>query len=207
MVISVKPNQTPAFFCDRSTQSTQKWSWRWGLNPRPLPYQGSTLPLSYVSIIWLSHQPSEPGSIFWLMERKTGLEPATLSLEGWYSSQLSYFRPNNQNNHQLPTLTLRLLLVKKWWWGKESNLRRLAPPDLQSGPFDRSGTSPHRIPKIWKMELATGIEPMTCCLQNSCSTNWAKPAHHVFKVYRIRLRRSVFRTKFQDLPMGLLIRA
>ena len=26
------------------------------------------------------------------MERKTGLEPATLGLEGQYSSQLSYFR-------------------------------------------------------------------------------------------------------------------
>ena len=38
--------------------------WR-DLNPRPLPYQGSALPLSYNSI-----------------ERKTGLKPATPSLEG-----------------------------------------------------------------------------------------------------------------------------
>ena len=28
------------------------------------------------------------------LERKTGLEPATFSLEGWRSSQLSYFRVN-----------------------------------------------------------------------------------------------------------------
>ena len=28
------------------------------------------------------------------MERETGLEPATFSLEGWRSSQLSYSRPN-----------------------------------------------------------------------------------------------------------------
>ena len=28
----------------------------------------------------------------WFFERKTGLEPATFSLEGWRSSQLSYFR-------------------------------------------------------------------------------------------------------------------
>ena len=36
------------------------------LNPGPLPYQGSALPLSYVGNL----------------ERKTGLKPATLSLEG-----------------------------------------------------------------------------------------------------------------------------
>ncbi len=37
------------------------------LNPGPLPYQGSALPLSYNSK---------------KRERKTGLKPATLSLEG-----------------------------------------------------------------------------------------------------------------------------
>ena len=30
------------------------------------------------------------------LERKTGLEPATFSLEGWRSSQLSYFRKFKQ---------------------------------------------------------------------------------------------------------------
>ena len=28
---------------------TFQWSWRWGLNPRPPPYQGGALPLSYAS--------------------------------------------------------------------------------------------------------------------------------------------------------------
>ncbi len=41
--------------------------WR-DLNPRPLPYQGSALPLSYI------------GKYF--IERKTRLKLATLSLEG-----------------------------------------------------------------------------------------------------------------------------
>ncbi len=44
------------------------WSrWR-DLNPRPLPYQGSALPLSYIGKMSL--------------ERKTRLKLATLSLEG-----------------------------------------------------------------------------------------------------------------------------
>ena len=43
------------------------------------------------------------------VERETGLEPATLSLEGWRSSQLSYSR-----------------IALKKWGGKDSNLRRLS---------------------------------------------------------------------------------
>src|SRR2546422_9144416 len=30
------------------------------------------------------------------------------------------------------------------WWGKDSNLRRLTPADLQSAPFGHSGTPPRR---------------------------------------------------------------
>ena len=54
------------------------------------------------------------------------------------------------------------------------------PPDLQSGPFGRSGTPPSyaynffntnltRVPKHPK--LAEGLEPTTCGLQNRCSAN------------------------------------
>ena len=43
-----------------------------GLNPRPRPYQGRALPLSYQSALL-----SVP-----FTKRETGLEPATLSLEG-----------------------------------------------------------------------------------------------------------------------------
>ena len=44
--------------------------WR-NLNPRPFPYQGNALPLSYIGL---------------KVERETGLEPATFSLEGWRST-------------------------------------------------------------------------------------------------------------------------
>ena len=43
--------------------------------------------------------------------------------------------------------------------------------DLQSAPFGRSGILPYM-----KMELVDGLEPPTCWLQISCSTNWATEA-------------------------------
>ena len=51
--------------------------------------------------------------------------------------------------------------------------------DLQSAPFGHSGIPPN------KMELAIGIEPTTCWLQVSCSTNWATPASHDKIYYNI----------------------
>ena len=45
-------------------------------------------------------------------KRETGLEPATPSLEGWRSSQLSYSRPVSRFHEQ--------------WGGEDSNLRRLS---------------------------------------------------------------------------------
>ena len=47
-----------------------------------------------------------------VQERETGLEPATPSLEGWRSSQLSYSRPVSRFHKQ--------------WGGEDSNLRRLS---------------------------------------------------------------------------------
>jgi hypothetical protein len=50
-----------------------------------------------------------------------------------------------------------------WWRGMDSNHRRLPPTDLQSAPFNRSGTPPNP-------ELAVGLEPTTCGLQIRCAT-------------------------------------
>lgn len=33
----------------------------------------------------------------------------------------------------------------QWWAGRDSNPRRLTPPGLQPGPFDRSGTYPNNF--------------------------------------------------------------
>ena len=64
------------------------------------------------------------------LERETGFEPATPSLEGSCSSQLSYSRAG------------------VWWRGEDSNLRRHKPADLQSAPVGRFGTSPFHIVRV-----------------------------------------------------------
>jgi hypothetical protein len=82
------------------------------------------------------------------MERETGFEPATPSLEGLRSSQLSYSRTlfliaNFGFINMTPSMTSRNpACAIEWWGGEVSNLRRLTPTDLQSVPFGHSGTSP-----------------------------------------------------------------
>jgi hypothetical protein len=53
------------------------------------------------------------------------------------------------------------------WTGKDLNLRRLLPADLQSAPFDHSGTRP----QSHNSKPTEGFEPPTCGLQNHCSAN------------------------------------
>ena len=62
------------------------------------------------------------------------------------------------------------------------------PADLQSVPFGHSGIPPYSLCRFLQhikskhrelrltMELVDGLEPPTCWLQISCSTNWATPA-------------------------------
>jgi hypothetical protein len=42
----------------------------------------------------------------------------------------------------LPLNYTRAVSTINWWRGKDSNLRRRKPADLQSAPFGRSGTPP-----------------------------------------------------------------
>jgi hypothetical protein len=62
----------------------------------------------------------------------------------------------------------------RWWGGEDSNLRSLSATDLQSVPFDRSGTSPlafqARSTEARLVELARGLEPPTLSLQGRSST-------------------------------------
>ena len=56
------------------------------------------------------------------------------------------------------------------------------PADLQSVPFGHSGNLPYIKPTVFSrlvLELVDGLEPPTCWLQISCSTNWATPAYVV----------------------------
>jgi hypothetical protein len=69
-----------------------------------------------------------------------GFEPGTSSLPRMRSNLLSYMGD--------------LSHIKKWWRGEDSNLRRRLPTDLQSAPFDRSGTSP-----LWSRRRESNPRP------------------------------------------------
>ncbi len=123
------------------------------------------------------------------MERETGFEPATPSLEGSRSSQLSYSRLMVSVSALAPETTRARLhreplcsekdacgapeqsIPLRWWGEEDSNLRRHEPTDLQSAPFGRLGISPEfrggppdvytDWAKLGGVELAEGIEPPT----------------------------------------------
>ena len=65
----------------RSSVKSEVWSRRQDSNQWPADYKSAALPTELCRLIFFTH-----------MERETGLEPATYSLEGCRSSQLSYSR-------------------------------------------------------------------------------------------------------------------
>jgi hypothetical protein len=46
---------------------------------------------------------------------------------------------------------------KKWWRGNDLNIRRLTPADLQSAPFDHSGTTPSILK--WSCSQESNLRP------------------------------------------------
>src|SRR5438552_9999612 len=105
------------------------------------------------------------------LERETGFEPATPSLEGWRSTA-ELFPPERRTTcaflnrvsiaapRTLSTAEPRVPLVGapcsthprwkptsryplQWWGGEDLNPRRRTPADLQSAPFGHLGTSPN----------------------------------------------------------------
>src|SRR5512132_3967507 len=90
------------------------------------------------------------------VERETGFEPATPSLEGWRSTAELF----PLNAEPFSTAEPRVPLVAapfsahpryepgswhplRWWGGEDLNPRRRTPADLQSAPFGHLGTSPN----------------------------------------------------------------
>lgn len=109
------------------------------------------------------------------VERKTGLEPATNSLEGcdstnWVTSA-SYF---------LSLLHIRGQSAGGGWLCQLSYFRVLffSISDLPSRLKQRDlFFNSHQHKRfILQAELATGIEPVTSSLPRTCSTNWATQA-------------------------------
>ena len=109
--------------------NTKLWcSWA-GSNCRPLPYQGSALPLSHMSKLMPP-----------LLERVEGVEPSSLA---WKARVIAVIRhpPGTSLTHNNNSTTT----TYNWWGGMDSNQRRRKPTDLQSAPFSHSGTPPQRI--------------------------------------------------------------
>jgi hypothetical protein len=103
------------------------------------------------------------------LERETGFEPATPSLEGWRSTAELFPHPH-------PARDARVTRGGVWWGEEDLNPRRRPPADLQSAPFGHLGISPLvpslatlALPMIRRLALAEGFEPPTHCLQGSCS--------------------------------------
>ena len=78
------------------------------------------------------------------MERETGFEPATHSLEGCCSSQLSYSRNIRFRFPGLPTFKPTTRTFSPFSMVERGGFEppKASPTDLQSVPFGHSGTSP-----------------------------------------------------------------
>jgi hypothetical protein len=118
------------------------WSSWTGLNRRPLPYQGSALPLSYTSLrtprtscprgAWSGRRDSNPRHSAWEADAlPTELLPRMAASAAWSGPGR---RPGPYD--------------RRWWAGLDSNQRRHTPTDLQSVPFNHSGTYPCRLTPI-----------------------------------------------------------
>src|SRR5215470_15881343 len=84
------------------------------------------------------------------MERETGFEPATPSLEGWRSTTELFPRrdatcrpePSGRRATSLsfrPPCPSHSSSAPRWWRGEDLNPRRRSPADLQSAPFGQLG--------------------------------------------------------------------
>src|SRR5690606_12167788 len=92
--------------------------------------------------------------------------------------RLSYSRTQRSARSRSGSRTLLLpgpaARPSDWWAGLDSNQRRHKPTDLQSVPFNHSGTYPRSAlgRRCWPcVEPPIGIEPTTFRLQVGCSTD------------------------------------
>ena len=100
------------------------------LNCRPLPYQGSALPLSYM------------GELFGAGE---GNRTLTVSLEGFCSTI------------ELHPHTHYLLQVRIFGGGRRIRTFEAHATDLQSAPFDRSGIPPKENASLFATRISVKI--------------------------------------------------
>ena len=96
------------------THISIRWSGRWDLNPRQPAWKAGTLPLSYARLF------------------RNFLDSRT-----HHAKHLKLLSGSLHITRSSPTHTSAV-----WWAGKDSNLGRHKPADLQSAPFGHLGTCP-----------------------------------------------------------------
>src|SRR3954469_21177662 len=129
------------------------------------------------------------------MERGTGFEPATTSLEGWCSAtELPPRVLVDFTSHPVSQLvtTVRLRRVRpnrarprgesEWWAGRDSNPRRREPTDLQSAPFGRLGTCPFQGTRPWAI-VANSLRRLPNARRLQC-WSWRSDLHRQPPVYK-----------------------
>ena len=133
--------------------------WR-ELNPWPLPYQGSALPLSYI------------GSSI-KKERETRFELATLSLEGWCSTNWATPAKWTTNViHNIISILIKLTLCHIGIGLRgESRIRTCEGEAIRFTVWPRWPLE--YLPwntYVKNLKPMEGLEPTTCWLQISCSS-------------------------------------
>ena len=94
-----------------------------------------------------------------------GFEPTTASLEGWNST--TELRPPDDlrlscraHNPLRPAILLAMHINptgQRWWAGKDLNLGRHKPADLQSAPFGHLGTCPFQLARVCAYKIPLKI--------------------------------------------------
>ena len=153
-----------------------KWSPCPGSNRRPRPYQGRALPSELHGRTKGSRTPK-------LLERETGFEPATPSLEGWRSTA-ELFPPLRVTCASIKTMVGRGGFEPPKAYASRFTVCPLWP--LGYLP-ESAGT---RSEPLEKLALAGGFEPPTHCLQGSCSATELRQHRQNFtlitKPYRVK---------------------
>ena len=166
------------------------------MNPRPLPYQGSALPLSYSGLKKVSgRRSSNPRPLAWKANAlPTELLPLKLiiiiiprfMLYLPIAIGMSYSRLISSIEFRTGARASAIDTGSLYMWGEQdSNLRRHKPADLQSAPVDRFGISPINRVVLLRYTNATlsradeGIR--TPDLQITNQLLWPTELHRQFK--------------------------
>ena len=104
-------------------------------DPRPLPYQGSALPLSHMGVNYSTASANRSH-----LERATRLELATFSLENWSSTSWATPAHPSKPTPTGPTYCVLKTLVEGEGFEPSYSERT----DLQSVAFNHSATPPNR---------------------------------------------------------------